>query len=561
MSALVITILSQGKELDPDYHLLSLEVQRELNRIPSARLRLVDGDVAAARFAISDAAAFAPGREITIKLGHLGGRDTPVFRGIVVRHGVESTSRLSVLVVELKDATIKLCVGRKSAVFRDKSDGEVIKAILSRAGIRAGEVAPTKPTHAEIVQYRSSDWDFILSRADVQGLAVSVEDGALSVKEISVRGGHKHEFRYGIDDILELELGLDVTGHHRAIESVAWDLGELKATSPSKAKAVAVAQGETDGDELAGIVGGGTQTLAHLAPLHPDELQAWADARMTRSRLSMIRGRLTVPGLADIKPLDIVKITGFGDRYSGKALVTGVSQRVDEGMWRTEIQLGLDADWFCHRERIAEAPAAGLLPPVSGLQIGIVDEFEDDPDKEYRVKVILPSIDDEEGAVWARLSAPDAGKDRGYFFRPEPGDEVVVGFFNSDPRQPVILGAMFGSKNKPHDLVSELSRENKRKAIITGKGTTIGFLDDDKASVFIETRDRNRILFDDDKRCIEIKDQHGNAITMKEDGVVIESAGDLRIEARGKVRLEAGQDMEIDATGTLDIAAAKTDIR
>ena len=39
----------------------------------------------------------------------------------------------------------------------------------------------------------------------------------------------------------------------------------------------------------------------------------------------------------------------------------------------------------------------------------------------------------------------DAGDDRGFFFRPEIGDEVVVGFLDDDPRRAVILGMLHSS--------------------------------------------------------------------------------------------------------------------
>ena len=36
----------------------------------------------------------------------------------------------------------------------------------------------------------------------------------------------------------------------------------------------------------------------------------------------------------------------------------------------------------------------------------------------------------------------DAGENRGSFWRPEIGDEVVLGFLNSDPRDAIILGML-----------------------------------------------------------------------------------------------------------------------
>jgi uncharacterized protein involved in type VI secretion and phage assembly len=115
---------------------------------------------------------------------------------------------------------------------------------------------------------------------------------------------------------------------------------------------------------------------------------------------------------------------------------------------------------------------------------------------------------------------------------------VVVGFFNDDPRQAVILGAMFGSKNVPPQKASKLTEDNLEKGIFTKKGTALGFTDKEKPSVFIETPGKNRILFDDDAKKIEIADQHGNRITMSENGIEIKSAKDLKIEAGNNVEIK-----------------------
>ena len=57
--------------------------------------------------------------------------------------------------------------------------------------------------------------------------------------------------------------------------------------------------------------------------------------------------------------------------------------------------------------------------------------------------------------------------------------------------------------------------KNKFKGIVTKKGTTITFLDDDKSSVFIQTPGKNKILLDDDAKAIKLTDQNGNTITME----------------------------------------------
>ena len=332
-----------------------------------------------------------------------------------------------------------------------------------------------------------------------------------------------------MDEIYNFEIMLDAGRQPEKVVSVAWDQKNQKATQPSTANTDPLEQGNIVGDEVAKVaakIGADTCRLAVAAPLDPKELQSWADARLARSRLSMIRGRVAIPGNSKVKPMDVVEIAGVAHRFNGKALVTGVRHRVDERGWRTDVQFGLSPEWYCRRDDIGDPPAAGLLPAAQGLQVGVVDKFEQDPDKEYRARVLLPlpTADDKPFAVWARLASPDAGNGRGYFFRPEPGDEVVVGFFNNDPRQPVILGALFGSKNAPPKDVSQLTDKNVHKAIVTKKGTTIGFIDEDEPSVYIQTPGKNKITIDDQDESVKIEDQHGNSITLNKNGITIKSA-------------------------------------
>lgn len=530
--------------MDPKYELVSIDISREVNRIPDAQVLLLDGDAAQGKFEISDTAFFEPGKEIEIKLRYEGSPDVTVFKGLVVRHGIEVNEHGSMLSVEMKDAAIKLTHPRRSVVFRKQTDDKIIGRIIQDAGLRKGPIAATQPEHAEIVQYYATDWDFILSRADIQGLVVIADDGKISLQKITVSGQPKHKFEWGISEIYNFEITADAGHQYSGLESIAWGLKNQKVTNATRAKAFKLSQGNLDGGKIAKTIGFDKCTLSHPVPLDPKELKAWANARMARCRMSMIRGRIALPGFADIKPMDIIEINKIGNRYNGRTLVTGVRHRVDSSGWQTDVQFGLSPEWFIRKPDIEDVPAAGLLPAVSGLQVGIVDQFEEDPDKEYRVKVILPAIDEKKGALWARLMSPDAGKERGYFFRPKPGDEVVMGFFNNDPRQPVILGAMYGSKNTPPGNFSNLTKENINKGIVTHKGTVIGFIDDEKASVFIETPESNRIVFDDDAQMVKVTDQHGNSITMDKNGINIKSAKDVKIDASGNVEIK-GQKVDV----------------
>lgn len=542
MSVVTATILSGNSLIDPTCEVVSIDILKELNRIPSARIVLSDGSVARRKFEVSDGAFFEPGKEIEIKLRYEGEQDgdASLFKGLVVKQTVEADEGGTLLTVYMKDAALKLTRTRRSEVYYGKSDTEIFRDLIGRGGLKSGSMDDTTFKNAELVQYYCTDWDFILSRAEACGLVVNVEDGEISVRKIALGESPKHSFEFGIDEVYDFEIELDGTNQYENVEGVAWDPKNQKLTQAMKADPFVILQGNLKPADVARAVGTPIRRLSCPIALDPKALQAWANGGMIKSRMSMLRGRLTVPGSGKIRRLDPLKVEGIGKRFNGGTIVTGVRHRVNGEGWLTDVQFGLSDERFAERRGVMDVPAAGQLPGVNGLQVGIVDQFQEDPDKEFRVRVILPGIDETKGAVWARLATPDAGKGRGFFFRPDPGDEVIVGFLNDDPRQPIILGAVFGSKNAPPEDM-RVGKENIDKGIVGKNGAVLGFMDDKKPAVFIETPGSNKIIFDDDGQMVQISDQHGNSITMSKDGIEIKSAKDLKIKASGNVEIQGSK--------------------
>ncbi|MGC9354044.1 MAG: hypothetical protein ACP5D9_09410, partial [Mariniphaga sp.] len=57
-------ILVAGEELSRSVHVLSINVEKEVNRIPTAKIVVRDGDPASQDFAVSNQELFVPGNEI-----------------------------------------------------------------------------------------------------------------------------------------------------------------------------------------------------------------------------------------------------------------------------------------------------------------------------------------------------------------------------------------------------------------------------------------------------------------------------------------------------------------
>ena len=132
------------------------------------------------------------------------------------------------------------------------------------------------------------------------------------------------------------------------------------------------------------------------------------------------------------------------------------------------------------------------------------------------------------------MASLDAGENRGAFFRPEIGDEVIVGFINDDPNHAVVLG-MLHSSAKPAPLVA--SDDNHEKGFFTRSEMKILF-NDEKKSIAIETPAGKKIILDEDAGTIVIEDENSNVFTLDSSGVVMETAGDFSIKASGDLNLE-----------------------
>lgn len=550
-SVSTFTLLSNGNPVSRTLQVLSLVVTRELNRIPSAHLILLDGEASRQTFAASNQPDFEPGAELEIQAGYRGTEET-IFKGLVVRHSIKVRQKTSVLVVEAKDKAVALTTRLKSAYFRDTTDSDVIEQLLDAAGLEH-DVEGTSITHPELVQYRATDWDFLLCRADVNGLICAVDGGRITVARPDLSQASALTVQYGAT-VKDLDAEIDARVQFSGVTATAWSpadqalVGGVEAADPGAPTA-----GNLDATALAQVAGTEPFQLSHSGRILEPELQAWADARLLKQRLAKIRGKVRIDGTAAIKPGQIITLQGVGDRFEGDLYVSGVRHEIQKGTWETVLQFGLAPEWFAERFDLETRPAGGMVPPIRGLQIGVVTRLEGDPDGEDRIMVRVPVIHDADDGTWSRLATLDAGGDRGTVFRPEIGDEVIVGFVNDDPRHAVVLGACHSSA---HAAPIPASDENHEKGYVSRSGLKLQF-DDDKKSVRIETPAGNRLLLSDDEKVIRLEDQHGNKITMDQDGIRLESAKDLQAKATADLKQE-GVNVTIKGSAQLKLEGGST---
>ncbi len=525
------SILVEGSQIDPAYQVLTIHTIKEFNKISSAKIVLIDGDAAKEKFEISDKSTFEPGKKVVIKAGYKGIEKT-IFEGVIIKHGIKlrrgGSSQLS---LECKDKAVNMTLGRHNKYYYNKKDSDVISELIGKYGLQS-DVDSTSVTYEEIVQVGTTDWDFIVARAEANGLLVSTDDGKVLVKKPDLGKGPVVKPKFGAS-VFEFEAEMDARHQPDEIKVISWSHSnqELVETTGSGKEA---SQGNIGASKLAEAVGKPKYEIRHTGNLKQNEIKAWADGLMQKHRLAKIRGHVKFQGFADVKPGDIVELLKTGSRFEGKAFATGVLHDISEGNWTTDVQFGFLPNWFARQDEVSEKPATGVIPAINGLQTGVVVKLEGDPEGEDRIQVRIPVIDNSAKGVWARVACLDAGDKRGTFFRPEVDDEVLVGFLNDDPRHPVVLGHLHSSA-KPAPLSGK--DVNHEKRIFTRSDMRIHFDDQHKVTT-IQTPAGNKIILSEKDQSITIQDQNNNKMVMKPQGIDMESPGKITIKATQDVNIE-----------------------
>ncbi|GFO54792.1 type IV secretion protein Rhs [Geomonas sp. Red276] len=556
-----IAVLVEGTQIPGELHVLSVVTTNELNRIPTATIQLRDGEASKATFEVSNGTLFIPGKKVEIKLGYRSSNDT-VFSGIIVKHSIKVRKAGTVLMVECRDPAVKMTCGAKSRYFAGKKDSDIIEEIIKPYSLKK-DVTQTKPALKEVTQFNSTDWDFILCRAEANGHVVMVKDGKITVAPPATGAAPVVTVHYGTT-LLELDAEIDARRQSKGIKALTWDQAGQAMVDVDAKEPATPAAGNLSTGTLADVIGGDPHQMPHGGHLTQPELQAWADGRLLKERLAKVRGRARFQGFAKVDPGNIIEVTGIGDRFQGKLYVSGVRQTVTNGNWETDVQLGLDPDIFAATYNLRPVPAAGLVPGMSGLQVGVVTALKGDPDGEDRIKVRVPVIHKKDDGIWARIATLDAGKNRGTFFRPEIHDEVIVGFLYNDPRFPVVLG---GANSSAKPSPEPPDDNNHRKGYVSREKLKLTF-DDDKKIIQLETPKGNKVTLSDQDKGIILQDQNGNKITMDDSGITIESAKDLKLKAGKDIKVE-GMNLDLKAqtgfkaagSATAEVSGASTTVK
>lgn len=539
------SIKSNGSAIPDAMDVQSIEVEKGVNRISVAKIVIIDGSPADETFEVSSSSTFVPGTKITVEAGY-DSKNESIFEGIVTKqsiriHGAEG----AVLVVECRDEAIKMVVGRKSLTYSKKKDSDIMSSIIGNYGLSAA-VTATTTEWPEQVQYYATDWDFLLARAETNGMIVTTLNGKVSVFPPDNDTTAVLEIAYG-NNLLEFNASLDAVTQLGSAKATSWDFTQQQTTSGEASSSYA-GPGNLSSKKLSEVVGLSDYALQSTAPIEASDLTNWSKAALVKSAYSKIQGDVKFQGSNLVDPGKYITLAGLGDRFDGDHIISNVQHVIGHGNWISEVSVGLSPVWFTEEPDVMAPPAAGLLPGAQGLFNATVKKMYEDPNSQYRVLVDIPLFDPNGEGLWARLTNFYSTSGAGAFFMPEVGDEVVVGFLNEDPRYPIILGSMYSSSsNKPFDGLDP-DEKNTIKAFVSKTGINIKF-DDENKVLTLETPSKNTAIFSDKDKQITIQDQNNNSIVMSDSGITIKSDKNITVKATQNLTLKGDQGVTIESSG------------
>jgi Rhs element Vgr protein len=458
------------------------------------------------------------------------------------------------LLIRCYDQTHRLHLGKRTRTFLEKSDGDIAKDVAGDSGLTP-DVDVTAPVIPYVLQHNQTNMEFLLERAQRIGYWVYASEGKLHFKKPNATFPAGTKLEYG-QELIEFRPRISAVGQPGKSIVTGWDIKTKKAVEAKVASATAVKMAKTSLSTAPAALAktGFKVSDAEAHVVHRNVVDAKDAGAIATGMLESIASEAWHAegecfGETRLQAGTWLQITGCGSRFSGKYLVTSATHVYRSGVYRTRfVASGHLPYTFSHL--VGGAPAGTIDQPASempGVTIGVVTNTKD-KDGLSRVKVKFPWLPKYKGAEiessWARLSAPMAGKQRGFMFMPAVNDEVLVAFEHGDPSAPYILGGLWNGKDKSPQTAEDASKDGKttKHMIKTGSGHVI-ILDDtpNKESISITDKTTKNMII----------------ISSKENTITIKAEKDMVFEAKGKITIKAAKDILFEGLNVKYTAKAK----
>ena len=149
---------------------------------------------------------------------------------------------------------------------------------------------------------------------------------------------------------------------------------------------------------------------------------------------------------------------------------------------------------------------------------------------------------------WIRVVQPHAGTDKGFYFIPEIGEEVLVDFEDQNAERPFVVGSNYNGK----EYSPFHNTNNDIKAIQTRSGVKIK-INDAEGSIYLEDKGGNKVFLDGSGN-IKLSSLTSVSIDSKEINLKSDT---LNIETTQLLKAKSQQNFILSSLQTIDIEKTK----
>lgn len=552
-------ILVNGVSIVSKYMVIKINIDKAVNKISRAKVYISGGDAYKNTFDESEDKSFAPGKSVEIKIGYEQNNQV-LFKGIVEKLGITLNNGFttkpwaSLLVLDCVDKAIKLTNSYTSDIYEKKKDSQIFSTLMKKVAGLKSVVTATTVTHPFLPKYNCNDWDFILSRAKLNGLVVLNSDNEMKVSKPFKQVSKPDQTITNGEATITFDAQIDASTQLSALSLDSWNPFTNKKNKSKAVEPKLLANKSMTGKVLSRSTSPTKIDINIPQVTEVSELKSLSNALLQDSRLSRIVGRAKFKGVTNLDIGSVVALYGFGKHFDGNIYITGVSHQVESGFFTTKIEFGLKKLHFSS----THFDKSNIIKPIGGVHIGEVKKIDADPLNQGRIQVLIPALKNTGNGIWAKLSHFYTGSEAGSFFIPEIGSQVIVSFIASDPRHPVILGGLYTKTKKPY---TKLKKENALKAFVSKSKLALEF-DDKEKKITISTPKKNSIVISEKGKGITLTDQNKNVVKMSDKGIELKSKKDIKITSSAAVTISGSKGITLNGkAGTgVKIAGSKVDI-
>lgn len=536
---LKLEFLTDEKDNGLDALLKEAQVTFELNKIPFAKFTFIASNPDVDTTADLPTDLLKKGQKIELKVT-VNKKPQTLFKGFIKSVEKSISENSTTVKIECKDQAYQLTKPSNESDDSTETFKSKLDRFFSQANITNKIESEGQSWEEEYITRNphTIPWDYLVGFLDSIGMMVNVRNGEFSTLDILEA---VPEEKYAAENGINVFMFSGREDESKKLSKASIEYWDPSSQSMEKIEAEQEAEKNIK-----------TLSLNEIRFL-TSTMTRMANTFLKRSNHAVIQGELSTFGNLEAKAGDFLICNKVNKEIDKKKLLIRKEYHTFENAsWKTEYTFGVESEQSFTETNSPSIPAqqaqTGQTNSVSGLQIGVVTQIEEDPDNQFRIKVRIPTLSESGEGVWARLANVFSGNEMGSFFIPNVNDEVIVGCLGNNPDTPIILGSLYSSQNA---MPFPIEKENYTKAFVTKEGTKIQ-LDDEKKSIELSTKKGNKLLISDDEKGFVLEDENGNKILMNADGITLDSSKDLILKARMDFKMDSAK-AALSASATMDV--------